>query len=100
MRGATTPHSVRWLDLRDLGAVGGRLDCACDPAQHPAEDHLMDRAEEIPVDEPDVSGGVEHRGLAQVRSTVLIRVYLELQPQPPWDLHLGHEAQDAVSLEA
>jgi hypothetical protein len=31
------------------------VDCAGDAAEHPAEDHVMDRTEEIPVDEPDAS---------------------------------------------
>jgi hypothetical protein len=42
----------------------------------------VDRIKQIPVQETDVAGGVEHRRLVYPRAAVLL-VELELQPQPP-----------------
>jgi hypothetical protein len=70
-----------------------------DAAQQPAEDKMVNRAEEIPVGKAHVSGGVEHGRLVDVRSPVVIRRNLELQPQASWDLHFRREAEEAVPLD-
>src|SRR5579864_6585433 len=85
---------------RRRGWFGRRPDRAGDAAEHPAEHELMHRAQEIPVHETDVTGRVEHGGLADLRSSVRTRADLELQPEATWDPHLCHQAQEAVALEA
>src|SRR5579872_6608277 len=85
---------------RRLDWFGGRPDRAGDAAEHAAEHELMHRAQQIPVGEADVSSGVEHRGLADLRSSARMRADFELQPQATWDLHFCHEAKEAVGLEA
>lgn len=60
----------------------------------------MDGAEQVPIRQPDVSGGIEHGCLANPGGTVSVGVDLELQPQTPGYLHLGREAQETVGLEA
>jgi hypothetical protein len=60
---------------------------------------MVDGEEDVPVGESDDPGGIEHRGLADVRAPALIGPDLELQPEAAGNLHLGRQAQEAVSLE-
>src|SRR6478736_3751070 len=60
---------------------------------------MVDRAEQIPVGHADVTGGIEHRGLADLGALLLAGIDFELQPQASGYLHLGGEAQQAIRLE-
>jgi hypothetical protein len=66
--------------------VGG----AVQAVEHGLEDRAVHGVEQVPVDEADRSGRIEHRRLAQLRPAI-VTLDVELQPKPPGHLHLGHE---------
>ena len=70
-----------------------------DASEHSSEDQLVDGAEQIPIRQAHVSGGVEHGCLANPGGTVSVGVDLELQPQTPRYLHLRREAQETAGFE-
>src|SRR5437763_15933046 len=61
---------------------------SADTSQHAAEHELVDGAEQIPVEHPNVSGGIEDRGLAHLGAAVTVGGDLELEPKSAWDPHL------------
>src|SRR4029077_16402433 len=76
--------------------------CVCrarNAPKHAAEDEVVDRTEQVPVSEADISGWIEDGGLAGLGSSRAVGADLELQPEPSGDLHLRSEAQDAISLQ-
>src|SRR5947209_320718 len=85
------------VESRHAGAPA--CDYAADASEHPAEDELMDGTEQVPVGQPDAAGGIEHRGLANLDAAILVRIDLELQPQPAGDPHLRRQAQPTPRLE-
>ena len=57
MEHSTTKCSCRAQGgLRGVGTRGTRLGRTRDPAEHAPEDRLMDRAEDVPVGQADISG--------------------------------------------
>src|SRR5437763_6630178 len=83
---------MRWSDPLSVSDLSPK------PVEHPSEDELMDGAEDIPVGQSNVSCRIEHGRLANVSTTVAVGVDFELQPQSPWDLHLGGQAQQPAGL--
>src|ERR1700731_3437842 len=93
MRGSTRQRRIP-------GWAPPRLCCSSDARKHPAEHEVMDRAEDVPIRQADVPGGIKHRGLSDLRGLRAIGADLELKPKLPRDLHLGSEAQQAVVFKA
>src|SRR5215469_15272681 len=74
--------------------------CPRDASKHAAEHEVMYRAEDVPIEDADISGWVELGGLTDMRPASVVGSDLELQPQPPGDLHLGGESQELIRLDA
>lgn len=85
-------------DGRVVRAVVRAFGASSEPADHAAKHEGVKRVDAVPVGEPEQSGRMEGRRLADP-GAVIASLDLELEPRTPRELHFGDEAKPSIGLE-
>src|SRR5437763_939852 len=92
-----TERSTSMCSSASAGLV--RHGRAAEPAQHCAEDPVVDRVEQVPVHAAEVAGWVEDGRLADLGAAIVV-LDVELEPEASGKLHLGCQEQSTPVVQA